>query len=103
MRAREIIQEDYNQSLQDDLNNILISAKGSGASKVKTGAVVNQLQQMGYAINIESILTLLINNPSVQNATSEMIMFAAPENNSVGNTQDSASQVSDMAQRATKI
>ena len=105
MRAREILQEDYNQNLQSDLNNILIGAKGSGASEINTKDVVDQLYSMGYAIDVNSIIPLLSNNPAVQNATPGMIVMTSPEGASpgAGNTQDSASQVADMAQAATKI
>lgn len=106
MRARELLQEEYNQSLESDLNNILISAKGSGASNVNTRDVVDQLYSMGYAVDVNSIIPLLSNNPAVMNATPEMITMTAPEGASAGSggdTQDSAAQVSDMAQKATKI
>ncbi len=104
MRARELLQEDYNQSLESDLNNILIGAKGAGATQVNTQDVVNQLYGMGYSIDVNSIISLLSNNPAVQNATPEMIVMTTPDGASAtGNTQDNAAQVSDMAQKATKI
>jgi hypothetical protein len=106
MRAREILQEDYNQSLVSDLNNILIGAKGSGASDVNTQDVVNQLYKMGYSIDINSIIPLLSNNPVVQNATPETIVMTSPvgvsTSNAGGGEQDSADQVSAMAQKATQ-
>lgn len=103
MRAREILQEDYNQSLESDLNNILVGAKGSGATSVNTQDVVNQLYGMGYAINVNSIIQLLSNNPAVMNATPEEITMTSPDgaNAGEGDEQDSAAQVSNMAQAAT--
>ncbi len=104
MRARELLQEDYNQNLQSDLNNILIGAKGAGTSEVQTQDIVDQLYAMGYAVDVNSIIPLLSNNPAIQNATPEMIVMTSPEGASnAGNTQDNAAQVSDMAQKATKI
>jgi hypothetical protein len=105
MRAREILQEDYNQSLQSDLTDILVGAKGSGASQVNTAAVVNQLHQMGYAVSVDSILSLLNSNPAVSAATPEMINLTAADGSTSGseNPEDSADQVSDMAQNATDL
>jgi hypothetical protein len=105
MRAREILQEDYNQSLESDLNNLLVGAKGNGAQQVNTQDIVDQLYGMGYSVDINSILPLLSNNPTVMNATPEMIVMTAPEgvsNASGTDGEDSASRVSDMAAKATK-
>jgi hypothetical protein len=104
MRARELLQENYNESLASDLNNLLVGAKGNGAQQVRTQNVVGELYKMGYSIDVNSILPLLTNNPLVTNATPEMIVLTAPEGaENAGAGQDSASQVSDMAQSATKI
>lgn len=108
MRAREILQEDenYNQSLESDLNNLLVGAKASGAQSIETQAIVQQLYGMGYAVDVNSIMTLLSNNPAVMNATPEQITMTPPEGSTqgaAGGTQDSASRVSDMAQKANSI
>jgi len=107
MRAREILQEDYNQSLQSDLNNLLVAAKANGAQQLKTQDIVNQLYGMGYSVNINSIMSLLSNNPTIMNATPEMITMISPEGatgDAAGTSdQDSASRVSDMAAKATKL
>ncbi len=103
MRARELY-EDYNQSLQSDLSDILLNAKGSGASQVQTAQVAQQLQGMGYAVTPESLTMLLSGIPGVSNATPEMITLSSEQpGEGAGNTQDSASQVSDMAQSATDL
>jgi len=104
MRARELLSEDYNQSLESDLNNILVGAKGSGLTQVDTKDVVKQLYGMGYSVNVNSIIVLLSRNPMVINASPEVITLDDPEVTSAeGNTKDSADQVADMAQKATKI
>jgi len=104
MRARELF-EDYNQSLESDLNNLLVGAKGNGAQQVQTQDIVDQLYGMGYSVDINSIMTLLSNNPAVMNATPQMITMTSPEGATGAGTgdQDSASRVSDMASKATKI
>ena len=104
MRARELL-EDYNQSLESDLNNLLIAAKGNGVQQLKTQDIVDQLYGMGYSVDKNSVMSLLQNNPAVMNATPEMINMTAPEGGAGGGTsdQDSASRVSDMAAKATKL
>jgi hypothetical protein len=105
MRARELL-EDYNQSLQSDVNNLLIAAKGNGVQQVKTKDIVDQLYGMGYSVDVNSIMSLLNNNPSVMNATPEMINMTAPEGASAGadgNGEDSADHVNDMAMKANSI
>lgn len=79
MRAREFLQEDYNENLESDLNNILVGAKGSGSTNINTRDVVNQLYGMGYSVNINSIMPLLSNNPVVLNATPKIIKLTEPD------------------------
>lgn len=106
MRAREILQEDYNQNLESDLNNFLIGAKGAGAQELNTQDLVAQLRNMGYAVDENSIISLLSGNPSVLNATPTMIRLTGAEETSQGGSdpsQDTAARVGDMAQKASKI
>lgn len=105
MRARELL-EDYNQNLESDLNNLLVAAKGNGAQQVETKSIVDQLYGMGYSVDVNSIMSLLSNNPAVMNATPEMITMVTPDGQTAGQgtgAQDSASRVSDMASKATKL
>lgn len=106
MRAREVLDEDYNQSLESDLNNLLVGAKGSGAQDLNTQDVVLQLNGMGYSVNPNSIMALLSRNPMVLNATPSSIKLTSPEGENPGqgaSGQDAASRVGAMAQKATKI
>jgi hypothetical protein len=105
MRAREILDEDYNQSLESDLNNLLIGVKGNGATRIPTQKLVDKMQQSGYSVSADSLMLLLQDNPVVTNVTQDFVELAAPESatGQASQTQDSASQVSDMAQSATKI
>jgi vacuolar-type H+-ATPase subunit C/Vma6 len=104
MRARELL-EDYNVSLESDLNNLLIAAKGNGLQQVKTSDIVDQLYGMGYSIDVNSIMPLLSNNPTVMNATPEMINMTAPEGAAQGGdttAQDNADKVDDLATKTAK-
>jgi hypothetical protein len=107
MRIREILQEDYTERLESDLNNLLISAKGSGSEALNTNDLVAQLQQMGYSVNANSILTLLSTNPNVTSATPKVINLQSPEDDqaqaSSGSGQDNADHVSSLAQKANTL
>lgn len=103
MRARELLQEDYSQSLQSDLDNILAAAAGSGATQVDTNQLVSQLYSMGYAVDSNNIMGLLNNSPMVSNATPQAIMLKGQEGANGQDEVDSAEKVSDMAQNATDI
>lgn len=103
MRAKEILYEDYTQRLESDLNNLLISAKGNGAAEVDTQTLADQLQGMGYSIDVNSLIPMLQNNPAITNATPQSITLTSGDGSPAGQTQDSASRVSDMASKATKI
>lgn len=106
MRAREILQEDYNQSLESDLTNLIVGAKGTGAKQIRTKDVADQLYAMGYSIDVNSLIPMLGRNPAVLNATPEMINMTEPEVSATGPagpTQDNAARVKDMASKATEI
>ena len=104
MRAREILDEDYNQSLESDLNNLLIGVKGNGVTEIPTQKLVDKLQASGYSVSADSLMLLLQNNPIVTNVTPESVQLAPPEaGGQAGQTQDNAARVGDMAQKATKI
>ena len=104
MRAKEILYEDYSQRLDSDLNNLLIGAKGNGAQNVDTQDIADQLQGMGYSVDVNSLMAMLQNNPIVTNATPESITLTTADGAAnAGQTQDSAAHVSDMAAKATKI
>lgn len=105
MRAREFINEDYTQDLESTLNNLLTGVKGNGVSRVPTTKLVNKMQQSGFSVSIDSLMLLLQDNPMVSNVSQEFVELEAPDSSidPTGQTQDSASQVSDLAQSATKI
>jgi hypothetical protein len=106
MRARELLQEDYNSDLVNELGNILISAKAIGMGDVDLQNVVDQMDMNGYSVDTESLMHMLQNDPRlntlVTNVTPDMIKMAG-QAAADDPTQDSAEKVADMAQQATKI
>jgi len=103
MRAKEFLSEDYNNDLEADLNNLLVGAKGSGAQKIGTAQLVSQLQAMGYSVDEVSLTNLLQQNPIVASANPQEIAFSQPQMTAGAGSQDNASKVNTLAQKATKI
>ena len=105
MRAREILDEDYNQSLESDLNNLLIAVKGNGITELSTQKLADKLQQSGYSVTPDSLMVLLQDNPIVANVTPETVNLTEPEAGAgdAGQKDDSADHVKDLAKKATHI
>lgn len=104
MRAKEFLYEDYTQRLENDLANLLVGAKGGGAQKLDTDALINAMQGMGYSVDADNIMTLLQTNPNIVNSTpDEVTLTGSEEQGGADQEEDSAARVSDMAQAATKI
>ena len=102
MRLKEFLLEDYAGNLNSDLNNLLVASKGTGTTEIRTSLLVNQLQQMGYSVNKNSILSALNDNPMIASATTDVIKLVEPEVSAYGDEDDAALRVKDMAQRASK-
>lgn len=105
MRAREILEKDYNQSLNTSVNDLLVAAKASGARKINTASLVSQLRAMGYAVDQDSIVELLGQTPVAVNANPTDVGLSddSVDTGDSDPTADSAAKVSDMAAKATKI
>lgn len=103
MRAKEFLYEDYADRLASDLDNLLIGAKGSGATSIQTQALVDRMQNMGYSVDINNIMSMLQANPNVMSATPQQISLTSEDDTSVDDQDDSANRVSDMAQKASKL
>jgi hypothetical protein len=100
MRAYEILREDYNAQLESDLNNILVSAKAAGISDIKPEAIVQQMQKMGYSIDVDSLITLLQGSEMIQNASPDNIHVGA-ETPTADSGVDTQSKVNGLAMSAT--
>ena len=104
MRIRELLKEDYQSQLVSDVTNILVGAKGHGISNIPTQALVQQLQKMGYSVDVVSLVEVLQDNPAVQNATPESIVLSGTEqpDGEDKSAEDSAAHVGNLAQSATQ-
>ncbi len=101
MRAKEFLSENYEGDLMSELNNLLVAAKGAGASAIKTQDLVNSLRQNGFSASPESIEDLLTNNQMNVSVTPEEITFIDNQsNNNNMDSEESAQKVKDLAQRS---
>lgn len=74
MRLVELF-EDYTSNLITDMENILITAKARGMYEVNTRQIVITLVNMGYSVDIDSIIGALQRSPMVQDATKQKVML----------------------------
>ncbi len=104
MRARELLQENYNQNLESDLNDLLIGTKANGATDIGMQDLILQLQNMGYSVTSNSLMALLMHNPNVLNATPESIKLKTTDDAAAldQSAEDDAEHVTDMAVKAAK-
>lgn len=104
MRIRELLREDYQSQLNSDVTNILVGAKGQGIDNIPTTALVQQLQKMGYSVDVDSLISLLQDNPAVQNASPEGIRLNGTDGSTdtAGSPEDTEMHVDSLAQKATQ-
>jgi len=104
MRLKEILSEDYTAELSNDVSNVLVSAKASGIYEIDPDVLVRQLQNMGYSVTVDSLITLLQDNPEVMNASPDGIRMTGGDTSPIetDNTEDSKSHVDKMAQAAAQ-
>ena len=105
MKAYELLREDTQERLRNDLQDVLVHAKGQNNSAIDTSSVVSQLSSMGYDVSPESLMQLISEIPLVVSADVDSITLdtnadAAPSEQDTGD--DSAEAVKKMAQRATE-
>ena len=105
MKAYELLREDTQERLRNDLQDVLIQAKGQNNSSIDTAYVVNQLSSMGYDVSPESLMQLISEIPLLVSADVDSISLdtnagAVPSEQDTGD--DSAEAVKKMAQRATE-
>lgn len=102
MRAVEFIFESYYTSeLKSDLEDILVANKANGSNMVSTSHVVNVLVNMGYSVTVDSLLSLLAQDPMVFKADEEHIYFEEPDKKE-RSPEDNKKVVQQLASKAAK-
>jgi hypothetical protein len=107
MRAHEILQEgnDYTNKVESALADLLATLKANGISEIDTSKLCQQLNQMGFNADAESLIPVLQSSPFVSDANEKSVTLGAKEDSSMGGDnggdgQSSSDMVSDLAQKA---
>lgn len=79
MRARELFESDYNEDLRSEIITLLITVSAEGIDQVDTQNLLNDLEQQGYAVDIESLLELLNTLEIVATASADTIEIATSD------------------------
>jgi hypothetical protein len=100
MRAFELFENDYNDTLRSEIITLLTAVSAEGFQEVHTQNLLRDLEQQGFAVDEESILELLSTIDVVSKATADKITIATSEVNSMVGTDASevkADKVDNMA------
>lgn len=59
MRGWELLRESEGSNFESDVEDLLIAAKANGMQELSVDALVDQLNDMGYAVTPDSLITSL--------------------------------------------
>ena len=59
MRGWELLREDEGSDFESDVEDLLIAAKANGMQELSVDALVDQLNDMGYAVTPDSLIASL--------------------------------------------
>lgn len=101
MKIAELLVESYTEQLQSDLNNLIVSAKARGVTNLSTQDIVAQMEQMGYQITPNSLMTIISDNPAISTATPQDVQLTPPDDagHTSGTGEETQSQVSQLARK----
>ena len=103
MRLKELlIIESIVSKEESDLTDILALAKAHGITSIPTKTLVNTMVGMGHNVNNNSILSLLKNNPYVENATVDTVTLKTDDLSAVSNGNDGESSITKLAQQTAE-
>ena len=81
MRAWELLVEYTESKFDSDLEDLLIAAKANGISEVEVDSLVDQLNDMGYSVTADSLVSALEDHEHshefIKNITLNTITFKA--------------------------
>ena len=77
MRAWELLVEYVESDFDSDLEDLLIAAKANGITEVDVESIVDQLNDMGYSVTPDSLLSAIEEHDHefIKNATINTITF----------------------------
>lgn len=115
MRIIELL-EGIQNKFQADLNGLLMIIKGSNMDSIPTATLVRKLNDMGYSVTKNNIVTILKDNPLIKSADSSQIIISLDldgqsddtsmdsevENNELSDSDVDKMTVNDMAKKGMK-
>lgn len=84
MRAAEFLFESYDEKLNSAVKMVLLKLKSLKIPQIKTQIFVNQLQKMGYSVDLNSLVDTLNNEQNsvlVTSATPDIIQIKSDAEN----------------------
>lgn len=94
----------YVNEIQTALTDLLAASKANDMAEISTELIVQQLNNMGYNVDINSIMDIVGGNPFVQVATKDAITLKGTDDAGVSGDATAAAtnqeKVKDMAQKA---
>ena len=106
MRAFEILREgnDYVGEIETALTDLLASVKANGITEIPTEKLVYELNNMGYNVDIDSIMEIVGGNPFVQVASKDAVTLKGADDAAVSGDaaaeQSNKDKVKSLAQKA---
>lgn len=93
----------YMSQLRSDLNAYLIRLKANNMESISTDVMVRELKDLGYTINIEALVDILLKNKYIKSATADTIELRSTRSSSVSPEADDANRaaVKKLAMKAT--
>jgi len=106
MRMYELFEDvtSYSTELDTAISDMLLYLKANNIESISTRQLVKSLNDEGYNVTIQSVISALENNPLVQVATVDSITVATTDSvsasGSLDSKQDNREKVQAMAQKA---
>ena len=73
MKLIEILTENYANELETAVNDLIITAKGTGIESIPTNKIISQLNNMGFTVSKNTILDLLNKVKGIDSATLDTV------------------------------
>ena len=91
MKVSALLQEkaNYDAQLMGDINAYLISLKANDIPSIQMDMMVRELNGMGYTVDAESMVNLLVNSKYVSKVTTDTIDLVHQTNNTDNADKDS--------------
>jgi hypothetical protein len=95
MRLYEILSESTKDKMKADLKGLLLSLKASRGYEIPTSKIVNQMNNMGYTMTMDSVVPFITELPMVASADTTTIKLGSKDDLEMGDEEgmDDADQM----------